>query len=399
MFVSPFVNPFPGSIAPAAQQKVVQNVVQRPAGNKYLNFMADRQGCGMWRMGFQEYFINMTHMGESTSVTKMITDPNWYRDVSVVKVQRQASNEQKQFMLWLKQLQKQIGFKMIYEVDDVVFKEEIPDYNRYKAGFNSEEVRQNCIDMINLCDEVTVTCKFIRDIYREKTGKQEITVVPNFPPYWWFGHQYNYNKIVNAHEKNRRKPRIVYAGSGAHFDVDNLANQQDDFTHVNDFIIRNLDKYQFVFIGGVPRTLEQYVKSGKIEYHHWRNLLEYPNFLASLEAQLFIAPLQDNNFNRSKSDIKYIEAACLGIPCLCQDITTYENALDSLRFTTGEDLEQKVDYHLNWKNRSKYYKLLPELRSIGEARFLEREENIGGFLEVMNTDYGDPRRYHSSRWQ
>ncbi len=393
MFVSPFVNPFPGGMI----QKVVQQP-QQPKEKKYLNYMADRQGCGMWRIGFQEYLINMTNRGESTSVTKMITDPNWYRDVSVVKLQRQASSDQKQFVLWLKNIQKEMGFKMIYEVDDVVFHEEIPDYNIYKGGFANDEIRQNCIDMINLCDEVTVTCKFMRDLYREKTGKQEISVVPNLPPYWWFGHQYNYRKNVDNFDKNKKKPRIVYAGSGAHFDVGNNTNQQDDFTHVNDFVIRNIDKYQFVFIGAVPLRLQEYVRNGKIEFHNWKSLLEYPNFLANLNAQLFIAPLQENNFNKSKSDIKYVEAACLGVPCLCQDIETYSTAPEFLRFKTGDDLEAKVEQILNWKNKSKYYSLIPDLRKYGESRFLELEENIGGFLEIMDTPYGSPLRQYSRRW-
>lgn len=391
-FVSPMVNPFPGVMV-----KKIETPTAQSQFKKYLNYMADRQGCGMWRIGFQEYFINMTHRGESTSVTKMITDPNWYRDVSVVKVQRQASTEQKQFVTWLKNLQKDIGFKMIYEVDDVVFHEEIPDYNIYKGGFANNEVRQNCIDMINMCDEVTVTCKFMRDLYREKTGKHEISVVPNFPPYWWFGHQYNYRKNVDMLEKNKKKPRIVYAGSGAHFDINNVTNQQDDFTHVNDFVIRNIDKYQFVFIGAVPLCLREFVQNGKIEYHDWKSLIEYPNFLASLNAQLFIAPLQENNFNRSKSDIKFIEAACLGIPCLCQDMETYDTAPDFLRFKTGDELEAKVEKLLNWKNKANYYKLIPDLRNIGELRFLEREENVGGFLEIMDTPYGSYRPI-SKRW-
>lgn len=393
MFVSPFVNPFPGS--PFAVQKVQH---APPKEKRYLNFMADRSGCGQWRIGFHENFINMTGRGESTSVTKMIADPNWYRDVSVVKLQRQASSEQKEFVVWLKNLSKQMGFKMIYEVDDVVFYEEIPDYNIYKGGFANDTIRQNCIDMMNMCDEVTVTCKFMRDLYREKTGKREISVIPNFPPYWWFGHQYNYRKITDNFDKFKKKPRIVYAGSGAHFDVGNNTEQQDDFTHVNDFVIRNLDKYQFVFIGAVPLRLREYVQSDKIEYHNWVNLLEYPNFLASLNAQLFIAPLQDNNFNKSKSDIKFVEAACLGIPALCQDLVTYECAPDFLRFTTGDDLEAKVEKILNWKNRSKYYSLVSDLRKFGETRFLEREENIGGFLEIMDTPYGSSQRHLSRRW-
>jgi hypothetical protein len=59
-------------------------------------------------------------------------------------------------------------FKIMYEVDDVVFKEVIPDYNKFKFAFDTEEIRQNCIDIINLVDEVTVTCDFMKDSIKKK---------------------------------------------------------------------------------------------------------------------------------------------------------------------------------------------------------------------------------------
>lgn len=393
MFSNPFPSPFPAT--PFANNSVVKKPVLPPMQgetNRYLNFMADRQGCGQWRIGWPELHINMSNMGDSTSMTKMIFEKDWYRDIKTIKLQRQASREQKMFFEFLKSIQPEIGFKIIYEVDDVVFREDIPDYNVYKPAFDNDEIRQNCIDMINMADEVTVTCKHMRDLYKLRTGKNEISVIPNFPPYWWIGHQFNYRKIIDNFDKNKKKPRIVYSGSGAHFDVANKTNQQDDFTHVIEFISKNVDKYQFVFIGAVPPPIKHLVDSRKIEFHPWKTLIEYPNFLDSLNAQLFLAPLQDNSFNRSKSDIKYIEAACLGIPCLVQDMATYENALNVLKFKTGEDLENKVEEILNWKNRARYYQLIPELRKIGEKRFLERPENIGAFMEALDTPYGSSSR-------
>lgn len=390
--VKAFPSPFP-------QGPVAKKVAtERPKSNRYLNYMADRQGCGMWRIGWPEMHLNMCGLGDSTSLTKMIYDKNWYRDIRVIKLQRQASKEQLEFFKFLKSIQKECGFKLMYEVDDVVFREDIPDYNIYKQAFDTDEIRQNCIDMINMSDEVTVTCKYMKDLYKLRTGKKEITVVPNFPPYWWLGHHFHYNDIIKNHETNKRKPRIVYAGSGAHFDVGNKTNQQDDFTHVIKFIVDNIDKYQFVFIGAVPIPLQRFVIERKIEFHPWKSLMEYPNFLRSLNAQLFIAPLQNNSFNKSKSDIKYIESACLGIPCMVQDMETYQYALPNLKFNDSEDLAVKVEELLNWKNRSKYYKMIPELRKIGSQRFLELEPNIGAFMEALNTDYGDPSRQFLRAW-
>jgi O-antigen biosynthesis protein len=401
MFSSPFANPFPESpfLRGNPFRSVQSRIIQPKSDDKrYVNFLAGRDGCGLYRRGFVTQHINMSGIGDSMDTTKMILESSFYGETKCITVQRQASIYQKRFIDFLKSIQSDMGFKLIYEVDDVVFKEEIPDYNVSKESFDDEEVRKNCIDMMNMCDEVTVTCKFMRDLYREKTGKHEITVVPNFMPYWWIGHQYNYKKIIDEHKKHKKRPRIVYSGSGAHFDIKNKVNQQDDFAHVLKFIVDNRKKYRFVFIGSFPPPLQKYIAANEIEFHPWKTLIEYPNFISSLEAQLFLAPLQDNNFNKSKSDIKFVEACQLGIPCFCQDIETYSDTPEFLKFHNGEDLAEKIDGLINWKNRAKFYKLLPDLRSYGETRFLEREENIGAVMESMNTPFYTEERHFLKKW-
>ena len=109
-----------------------------------------------------------------------------------------------------------------------------------------------------------------------------------------------------------------------------------------------------------------------------------------------IAPLQDNSFNNSKSDIKFIEACVLGLPCLVQDMETYKNAPADLKFKTGPELEQKLAAVL--KNKAAYYRNVDVFRHIGSQRFLELKENIGCHLEVLNTPYGSPERKYLKRW-
>jgi glycosyltransferase involved in cell wall biosynthesis len=395
---SPFVNPFPSS--PFGGNKVVRKPIVQPEPdcNRYINFNAGNDGCFFYRRGAVSNHIVMSGHGDVVNLTKMVMEKGFYHNIKCITLQRQAAPHQKQFMEYLKSIQPEFGFKLIYEVDDVVFREEIPDHNASKHGFDSDEIRQNCVDMINMVDEVTVTCQYMKDLYIEKTGQRKVTVVPNFMPHWWSGHQFDYRKICDNLEKNKKKPRVVYAGSGAHFDVKNNAGGQDDFTHVLKFIIDNRHKYQFVFIGAYPPPLHPYVQSKEIEFHPWKTLIEYPNFLASLNAQLFIAPLMDIPFNRAKSDIKFMESAQLGIPCLCQDMVTYGSAPEFLKFKTADELAEKVEMLTNWKNRSKYYKLVPELRKLGETRFLELPQNIGCFLESFDTQWGSNQRHYLKKW-
>lgn len=403
MFASPFASPFPQPFAPsfnnAPPQRSSEPEQMQPRElslPRYINYLADYSGCGFWRILWPENLINATGAGCSTSLTAMVFDPRWYSGVKCVKVQRQASNDQREFIKYLKSIQSQHGFKLVYEVDDVVFREDIPDYNKFKFAFDNDEIRNNCIEIINLCDEVTVTCDYMRKLYQERTGKKEITVIPNFVPYSWMGHQYNKNRIWTNYDNNKKKPRILYTGSGAHYDVDNKNGGVDDFSHVVELVIKTIDKYQWVFVGAFPPPLLSFVQNRKIEFHNWQSLADYPDFINNLNAQVMIAPLLDNSFNRSKSDIKFIEACVLGLPCLVQDMETYKNAPEFLKFKTGEDLEYKLESIL--KNKAQYYRNTEVLRHIGSQRFLESKENIGCHLEALNTPYSSLERRYLKRW-
>ena len=402
MFASPFASPFPQPFTPAfnsiaQQSKAPEQMKPRELSlPRYVNYLADYSGCGFWRIIWPENLINSTGVGCSTSLTAMVFDPRWYTGVKCIKVQRQASSDQREFIKYLKSIQSQHGFKLIYEVDDVVFREDIPDYNKFKFAFDNDEIRNNCVEIINLCDEVTVTCDYMRKLYQERTGKKEITVIPNFVPYSWMGHQYNKNRIWNNYDKNKKKPRVLYTGSGAHYDVDHKNGGIDDFSHVLDVVRKTVDKYQWIFVGAFPPPLLPLVQSKKIEFHNWQSLADYPDFINNLNAQVMIAPLLDNSFNRSKSDIKFIEACVLGLPCLVQDMETYKDAPEFLKFKTGDDLEQKLESVL--KNKAQYYRNTELFRHIGSQRFLESKENIGCHLEALNTPYGSPERRYLKRW-
>ena len=402
-FPKPFVAPIQGAPAGAPAVPLAPKPAEHPVPKeaslpRYVNYLADYSGCGHWRVLWPESVINATGAGMSQSTTAMVTNPAWYTGVKTVKLQRQASSQQKEFVKFLKSIQQDFGFKIVYEVDDVVFKEVIPDYNKFKFAFDTDEIRQNCVDIINLVDEVTVTCDFMRKLYQEKTGQQNITVIPNFIPESWMGHYFNEHAIKKEFNKHKKKPRILYTGSGAHYDVDNKTGGKDDLSEVRDFIRKTVDKYQWLFVGAFPPQLLDLVQQKKIEFYPWQNLLDYPKFIASLNAQLMVAPLQVNDFNRAKSDIKFIEACVLGIPCLCQDMDTYNTAPSSLRFNSVDEFEHKIRSILDYQNRNNYFSNIKKLREIGEKRFLENSNNIGAYVEALNTPWGSDERILLKPW-
>lgn len=361
---------------------------------RFINYYADYSGCGHWRMIWPEQVLNAHSKAVSHGTTVMNADPRYYLQAKGVRIQRQATPHQLEFVKFLRKMADANNFRLIYEIDDICFAEDIPHYNRYRDAFTDPKIRQSAQEMMALCDEITVTCPFMRDYYRDKTGNKNVTVIPNFMPKFWMGNRVNINRTMESFDKNKRKPRILYCGSGAHFDVDNKIKQKDDFYHVNEVIRKTVDKFQWVFLGAFPLTLRDLVDSGKIEFHPWVRLYEYSQKLFDLNVNMMVAPLQDNNFNKSKSDLKYIEASALGIPIACQDLCTYANA--PIRFNTGDEMIDQITKTLS--DRKRYKSLCRKASQYADTRWLEDDKNIDCYLELYQYGIDDPRRVNLSRY-
>lgn len=389
MFVNPLGNPQNNSpfINPQINN-IVNTPVKRAATDcpRYLNYIADYTGCGHWRMLWPEQILNSYRQCVIQSSTVMITDDKHYHDVDCIRVQRQASPMQKTF---LKLLKERTNARIVYEIDDICFGEDIPQWNPFKEAFTSEETRTSIQEMMEMCDEMTVVSESMRQYFLAKTKQTNITVVPNYIPKFWIGNLYNKKETSNNYTKYIKRPRILYAGSSSHFDIKLKNDQVDDMTHVVDYIIKTIDKYQWVFLGGIPPCLKKYTDNGKIELHPWTHLLDYPYKLKELKINAMVAPLQNNTFNRCKSDIKYLEGSSVGIPVICQNICTYNNIAKNL-FTTGQEMVDEIDKLFS--DKKTYMKTVESNYNTVRSRWLETESNRNKFLEIYKFSYGSPDR-------
>ena len=361
---------------------------------RFLNYYADYSGCGHWRMIWPEQVMNAHNKAVVHGTTVMNVDPRYYTQTKAVRIQRQATPQQLEFVKFLRKLADANNFRLIYEIDDICFHEDIPDYNKYKTAFTDPKIRQSAQEMMEICDEITVTCPFMRDYYASKTNNKNVTVIPNFMPKFWIGGKSDINRTMESYEKNKRKPRILYAGSGAHFDVENRTKFRDDFEHVNDVIRRTVDKYQWVFLGAHPLPIRDLIQNGKIEFHPWKRLYEYGQGLYDLNVNMIVAPLQDSTFNRAKSDLKYIEACALGLPIACQDLCTYENA--PIKFRTGDEMIDQIESTL--RDRKRYKSLCKKASQYADTRWLEDDMNIDCYTELYQYGVNDPKRLNLSRY-
>lgn len=354
--------------------------------SRAINYYADYAGCGWWRMIAPELLMNINNKAVVCGLTTMVLDPRFYSGIKAVRLQRQATPVQLQFLKFLKQGSAQHNFKIIYEIDDVIVKHDIPDYNRCKVAFESDEIMNSCIEMMQMSDEISVTCQYMKDYYIGKTGNKKVTVIPNYPAKMWLDGHYDPKKIIKDYQNNKKKPRIAYVGSGTHIDVMNKTNQKDDFAHVVDDIISSRKDIQWVFVGAFPLACKPFIDRGEMEFVQWFPLLDLWKAYTTTDIQAVIAPLQNNVFNNAKSNIKYLEAATAGIPGCFQRMVTYKDA--PLLFDTGPELIDQIKFLT--KNEDTYMKYSKKAREYSDTMWLD--DHLDEFCELYYTNIGDSKR-------
>lgn len=221
------------------------------------------------------------------------------------------------------------GAKMVLDLDDEPFaiNEKHPLYAEIKA--KSDRVKR----MIEIADHVVVSSEPLKESIKEIAKK--VTVIPNaIDPAIW---------KVKKKKRTDGKIRIGWVGSSSHI---------ADLHIITDVVRDILDKYPHVemyFVGFVTGDFggkESYKgrvfnKQGTAGYE------EYPQFLADLDLDIAIAPLEDNQFNRCKTPIKWMENAMLETPMVLSDVTPYTEVVKKGTGYLAKGRGQWVKY-LSW---------------------------------------------------
>ena len=368
-----------------------------------VHFCADQSGCGFWRMLWPSQDLLAYNKAVVMNVYQMIFDPRFYGGIDAVRVQRLATAPQLEFVKHLRKVSDQYkrqtgkGFKILYDVDDICAPADcIADYNVCKQGFTEDTILHHMKEIVKECDEMTVPSECMRQHYKKYLEYDKISVLPNYAPKHIFDPSFDMNKILFNYKRNRKKPRVLYAGSMTHFDVANRANQKDDFYHVVDYIIKDLTqdkKYEWVFMGGaLPLRLRQYIGKG-VEFHTWSPLPEYAQAVKNLNCQIMLAPLVDNTFNRAKSNIKLTEGGMFGIPVIAQNIECYNFNGWKYLFTTGSEMMEQIDKIL--KNEGTFKTAIEFGRKYAEQYYLK--DHLDEFTLLYTTPYGDDKR-KNNKW-
>lgn len=75
----------------------------------------------------------------------------------------------------------------------------------------------------------------------------------------------------------------------------------------------------------VPDFLEEFINHPRVFIHHPCEIEEWPEWLRSKGIDIALAPLVDTDFNKAKSNLKWLEYSALGVPGVYADVEAFKN--------------------------------------------------------------------------
>jgi glycosyltransferase involved in cell wall biosynthesis len=286
--------------------------IDRPSKIAFTQHLGDFSGCGNIRIVYPSLLLNTYYNPveklsfESIYTNRYNPDPRAYKQCLFVVFQRSSTKEQLEIIKHFKKTNpKKV---LVYECDDDLFN--IPEWN-FASPFYKDN-RKYIEEIVSLCSGVTVSTEYLKKLFLPYNSN--ISVIPNHLPKFLWG-----NASFNLNVDGYNKPRICYPGSFNHFDQ--KSDKGDFDKDLIEFVKNTTDKYQWVFVGGMPLSLQG---NKDIEYHGWQGVLEFPRFIRDLNIDIMLAPLEDIEFNKSKSNIKALEATVIGVPLVCSNVEPYK---------------------------------------------------------------------------
>lgn len=188
---------------------------------------------------------------------------------------------------------KAMGKHTVYELDDDIWA--VTRNNPGYVAWGNPEILGGAVACIREVDMVTTTTPLLAERLRQFNSN--VRVIPNMLPSTGWDYP-------DVRPQSSEHVVLGWVGSSSHF---------EDMRLFDGFVHQLLDKYPFVefqFAGGSPEA--PFDPHPRITRLKTTDILGYPTILEHFDIGLI--PIVDNTFNRSKSDLKFVEYSKMGIP-------------------------------------------------------------------------------------
>lgn len=271
-------------------------------------------------LGRQNYKITVTVVNPANLNAFESVIPGY----DVLICQRPSSQRDYQAML----LAKQYNVRVLADYDDLLF--QVPNVNIAAAHFGKDEVQETILNCYKLSDHVVVSTDPLADYMNQAFGKRPQVinnahndiVMPVFQP--------------EMNEPKNGISTVLWRGSNTH--LGDLMKYRDAF---QDFA--NID---FHFWGAAPDLAIGKDYGGHMDtwnYKPWHpGMPDYFKKGKMLQPNFVVVPLQDDPFNRCKSNIGWLEATYFGAVCLASNLPEFDKS-GCYTFVVPTELEVNFD--------------------------------------------------------
>jgi Glycosyl transferases group 1 len=267
-----------------------------------FGWAADQSGCGYYRLGLP--LGHLRTLGHQVHLSVQMPPEAW--DADVVIGQR-VSLPGPAHVVWKRLAAQPRGKRplLVYEIDDDLLNIDPTSHPMTIKYYGSRQIRDNIVMCAELADLVTVSTEPLAEVFRQYNPNTH--VLPNCVPQWLLHHQ-----------PPRRDDGVItvgWQGSDTHNGDWHQAASQ-----VGRYFRRTAQPLELHHMGGRCTGLPT-LQPGQYRHTPW--IEEIEAYYCVVDWHVALAPLADTTFNRSKSDIRVLEAASFGIPSVASDVDPY----------------------------------------------------------------------------
>ncbi|MSR32981.1 MAG: hypothetical protein EXR99_15925 [Gemmataceae bacterium] len=200
---------------------------------------------------------------------------------------------------------RRLGKVTIFEANDYFF--DLQPWSPIAAAWSDREVQELYIQLMRHADGVQTSTRFLAKKWQE-LGAREVVVFENH--------------LVSMPELPPLKERaftVGWAGSPGHF---------ADLLHIVPSLERWLGRRPDARLAIMTNDLAKsffHLNQEKLQFRNFSSLEDYLGFLASLDVGL--APLLPTDYNRGRSDVKFLEYSSRGVPGIYQKLEPYREVV------------------------------------------------------------------------
>lgn len=191
---------------------------------------------------------------------------------------------------------------LIAEIDDNLW--DIHGSNVGAAGLASPEVTRRIEDSLRIADAVTVTTPHLGELVSR--FNENVYVLPNCV---------DLNLLLHPKEEPERKT----------FGWTVSASHAMDVRDVTGTLSHYLRRHPEVDLHLVGQDFRELISAPNVRHSTWN--AELNDYVKSIDFHVGIAPLMYHAFNKSRSDIKALEYAALGIPVVAANYGPYPDTV------------------------------------------------------------------------